>query len=580
MTVARGHSNLPRLERLYFRARDGSRVGPVAPQWVEILYDARLVDGETPLSATGRTWQPLKAWPALVDRIRANRGAWNQGVNPWGQLAPRPAPPDSDRNDLLATASTVLAKMLTLATHRAHGLLEVETVPALRFDFRDGKIVQVESDDANALMRRLLDRSVVSADALGRAESMALSSGTDVATALVTSGAVAPDVFLRELDAWGRDCIAEVIAVSDVPVRFDPNRLRSPAMPLSFDRFSIYLETIRTKSRGELGEKLRPHRKRPIILSWTEELQTEQLKLVPMELRVLQMVNGVRTLADLSRELGQDDERTRSVLQMVYFLTESGLASLGRDPEQEADLAAAESMRQRMAKWAKGTHYDLLGLSAQCSDEDVNLRYAELAKEIHPDVLRPDAAPELKDAYQEAFALLNEAYRALETEEARIEYSNALEEGRAGSSQDLEKAQQALRAETSFKKAEVLVRVKKFQEAATYIREATELAPDDKEFQIFQIYIEYLVAHGSSRDAAAAESAAQRILQTMKFDATLANGYLYLAHLYRDSGKADLSLRYFEKVLEFDENHPEATREVRLARARKEREKKKKKKWL
>ena len=61
----------------------------------------------------------------------------------------------------------------------------------------------------------------------------------------------------------------------------------------------------------------------------------------------------------------------------------------------------------------------------------------------------------------------------------------------------------------------------------------------------------------------------------MKNDANIASGYLYLGHLQNAQGKEDLAFKYFEKVLEYDEHHPEALSQVRVGRLRKEKKKKK-----
>jgi tetratricopeptide (TPR) repeat protein len=153
-----------------------------------------------------------------------------------------------------------------------------------------------------------------------------------------------------------------------------------------------------------------------------------------------------------------------------------------------------------------------------------------------------------------------------------------VEAGRAGSEEEFVKVQNVLHAETVFKKAEILARVKKWDEALEHLDEALALKPDDVEFKIFRAFYAYQRARRTGGPEGDPQVAIKAIQILMKTDTNIASGYMFLAQLNKDLGKAELAVKYFEKVLEFDEKNPEAMREVRLHNMRSD--KNKKKKWF
>ena len=103
--------------------------------------------------------------------------------------------------------------------------------------------------------------------------------------------------------------------------------------------------------------------------------------------------------------------------------------------------------------------------------------------------------------------------------------------------------QQALQSETYFKKAEILLRVRKYGEALEHIEEAIALNPQDTEFKVFRTYLHFFTGVA---DEEAAIEAIKGILDLMKTEPNIASGYLYLGHLNKEAGKAQVAVRYFE----------------------------------
>jgi tetratricopeptide (TPR) repeat protein len=359
---------------------------------------------------------------------------------------------------------------------------------------------------------------------------------------------------------------------------FDPAEISNPPVPLYFDRFAVLLEMVRAGyTRQELMEILQRKRGCPVIVSNVEGANIDLMKLKPKELRALNQVNGVRTLAQMLEELDDPEEKGLSVLRAVFFASECGFVVFGEDAESKREHAEADEVRRTLEVMKRKDYLDLFQITEKTSNEDVRQRYTDLAKKYHPDTLRPEAIDELKTARSEIFAFINQAFEQIQEEAQRFEYKQMLDRGETGGTDDLMRVQNTLHAETLFKKAEILVKVRKYEEAMDHLREAIALNPDDKEFRIYESYVEYMIATrlAKGNQTEAAEVAIRKISTILKKEQNIASGYLLLGHLNKAVGKVDVASKCFEKVLEFDPANQEATREVRLSNMRKGKQKKK-----
>jgi len=73
------------------------------------------------------------------------------------------------------------------------------------------------------------------------------------------------------------------------------------------------------------------------------------------------------------------------------------------------------------------THYSVIGVSQNASQEEIKRAYLRLAQKYHPD---RHQNPEEKKKANEQFAKITASYRVLSEEKARAEYDKSLEQGR------------------------------------------------------------------------------------------------------------------------------------------------------
>ncbi len=558
---------------LFLRHVEGEAVGPLPLKAIEVLYDARVVDASTPISEDGDAFLALSQWPELYTHVEGVKDRLNRGEDVWSAPAPAAVLP------IDAEGGPLLRQLLKNAIGQVSGHLKLTSAEGdLTLTYKDGKIVGVETTiEGLSLAAYLQKESVCDEAAIERGLQRAPEMGGDLGGALISLGVVQPHVYFEKLIAWAKLTLGRALTRA-FNRSFEASEVPNPAVPLGFDRLGILLDMVRAGlGRDLLLAFLEERRGCPVILSQVEGATIEAMKLKPKELRTLNTVNGVKTLSQLHEEIDDSEERGLSVLRAVWFASECGFVVFGEDAESRREVVEAEELKRALEEMRRKDYLDLFQITQKSSDEDVRTRYTDLAKRYHPDTLRPQAHEQLKNARREVFAFISQAFQAIETEDQRFEYQQMVDRGETGGTDDLVRVQNTLHAETLFKKAEILVKVRKYDEASEHLRQAIALNPDDKEFRIYAAYVDYLLEtkmQGSDATAAG-EAATRKIMTIMKNDANIASGYLFLGHLNKALGKVDLAVKYFEKVLEYDPNHQDATREVRLAGMRKSKQKKK-----
>jgi tetratricopeptide (TPR) repeat protein len=551
---------------LFLRHPSGDSIGPLPLRTIEVLYDARVLDESTPVSEDGDSFSSLGQWPELYSHVEDVKDRLGRGEKIW--IAP--AHSASLAGDL---GGPILKQLLANAIGQVSGRLELASGEGdLTVTYKDGKIVAVDTElEELSLTNYLVSQGICDGAAIARAVQRAPEMGGDLGAALISLGVIQPHVYFEKLIAWAMFALGRALTMS-FDVSFTPEEIPNPSIPLGFDRFGVLLESVRTGfSRQELLDRIGRKRGCPVIIANVEGAKIEQMKLKPKELRALNSVNGVRTMAQMVEEI-DDEEKGISVLRAIFFASECGFVVFGEDSESKKEVAEAEEVMRTLEGMRKKNHLELFNVTEKSSDEEVRSRYTDLAKKYHPDTLRSEAIDELKEARSEIFAFINQVFESIQTETQRFEYKMMLDRGEIGGTDDLEKVQNTLHAETLFKKAEILVKVRKYDEALQHLREAIALNPDDKEFRIYLAYVEYTAATKQKvgNQIELAEVAIRKIQTLMKGEGSnIASGYLLLGHLQKAAAKPDVAAKYFEKVLDYDPNNQEATREVRLHTMRK-----------
>lgn len=238
-------------------------------------------------------------------------------------------------------------------------------------------------------------------------------------------------------------------------------------------------------------------------------------------------------------------------------------------PRTEPAEAAARADLAAMAERMRGRDYfEILGVSQNCSDEDVRRTYVSLAKRTHPDRFS-GCSEAVKRLAEEVFGLVSQAHERLADLRGREAYRLELVQGRR-EAEALEEGRRALAAEQVFQRGEAALRAKRHAEAFEAFREAVELYPEEGEYLAYLGWTRYLT---DPDDPQARDEARKALKRSAKLAPDSEKPYLLLGLLCKGIGRIDQAERMFMRAVDQRSDCLDALRELRLINLRREKQK-------
>ena len=366
---------------------------------------------------------------------------------------------------------------------------------------------------------------------------------------------------------------------------FDSRSRLNEALNLKIDASALLLDAgRRTTSRFAASRFRNPAE---LITPLAEPLVHDNL--LPTEVFLLSRLDRPMVLRDLIAISGLGEAET---LGIVYSLALAGLLkrehwkSAFRDPQPtpppetekestanreqfEVDLDEIQNFLERV-KNAK-THYDVLGVSRDVSEQNLKAAYYKLARRYHPDRFRK-AEASLVPRIESAFARITQAYDTLRDESLRSSYNSKLESRKRAERladaapkpttpprQTEEVAEgvaepvisAAERAEAQFKEGFAALEQGQRKAAIGLFASAANAVPNEPRYRAF--YGHVLAGNERTRRAAEAELRA-----AIKLDPGNAEYRVMLAELYRDLGLKLRAKGEAERAVAADPNNRKA----------------------
>ncbi|MGB8932075.1 MAG: DnaJ domain-containing protein, partial [Anaeromyxobacteraceae bacterium] len=208
------------------------------------------------------------------------------------------------------------------------------------------------------------------------------------------------------------------------------------------------------------------------------------------DLRLALALDGSETT---SAYLEARNSELKEALGLLWFLSMIGAVAFHEAPADGARRGPAasrskkplppdraEAIRQAALQIVPGTHLHALGLDISATTGDVERAYTEVASRFHPDGFAEYEVGDLEDLLTAIQAKVNAAYRVLMDEEKRRGYLSFLLlqfelSGARRPGIDLD-------AEIALKRGEKALRARRFADAVTAFRDATERNPKEPEY--------------------------------------------------------------------------------------------------
>jgi tetratricopeptide (TPR) repeat protein len=233
------------------------------------------------------------------------------------------------------------------------------------------------------------------------------------------------------------------------------------------------------------------------------------------------------------------------------------LPTFAQAPVNESAEAALQRLSELWERLSDGDHYSALGMDRKsATPAEAKRNFFALAKELHPDTVTDASLAQLRDVKERLFARINEAAQVLSDEKRRKEYDAELE-GKANNV-DISRI---FAAEENFQRAEILIKAHKYKDGLALLDEAIAMNADEAEFYAWRGYAKFLLA--TNRKDAFAECAGD-CHKAIKMVERCLPAHLFLGQMSKVVGDLKQAKKCFLRVLELDEKHVEAMRELRL----------------
>ncbi len=231
--------------------------------------------------------------------------------------------------------------------------------------------------------------------------------------------------------------------------------------------------------------------------------------------------------------------------------------SFAQGPADESIPAMRERLSTLWERLSKADHFETLGMERKsASAAEAKRNFFVLAKELHPDTVNDPAQAGIKELKERLFARINEAAQVLGDDKRRKEYEAELD----GKAETVD-VSRIFAAEENFQRAEILIRAHKYQEGLDLLEQAIGMNAEEAEFFAWRGYAKFLL----SKDRKAAfDECASDCRKAIKMVDRCIPAHLFLGHMAKVTGDLKLAKKCYTRVVELDEKHVEAQRELRL----------------
>ncbi|WP_434387125.1 J domain-containing protein [Melittangium boletus] len=254
-------------------------------------------------------------------------------------VAPETVEPPPAQGSLAAHSPVRLYSLI--AAGNQSGLLSLVLADGtVGIHFRKGNPELIESSHPDDALETWLQRSkLVSPEQYQQAEAAKGRFGGEVLAALFGLGLLQPASAFAQLAQRAQGILLKGLRADAGSFTFEPKELpAAKAMPLG-NKWAVLSDLVRRIPSADLRRLLQPVIALPVMKS-SGHVATGDLRLTPHEVRVLALIDGVRSTAQLLNDIPQDAEH---LLRLVFLLKELGSVSFAasRAPVPEAPPPAA-----------------------------------------------------------------------------------------------------------------------------------------------------------------------------------------------------------------------------------------------
>lgn len=216
-------------------------------------------------------------------------------------------------------------------------------------------------------------------------------------------------------------------------------------------------------------------------------------------------------------------------------------------------------------------HFAVLEIGRDVSSGQVKAAYFHLAKTYHPDRLALVQLESMRPQVERIFARLSDAYAGLVDDARRKEYLQILSQGgeaavKRRNDDEVAAATKLLTAEEHFRKGEMALRRKMWSAAIDEFQAAVDLNDLEAEHHACLAWAKWCAAE--NKDDKLFVEVKKGLNRAMELSDRCLPAYFFMGHVYIARHELDRAFNMFQRVLNINENHVDAKREVRVLEMR------------
>jgi tetratricopeptide (TPR) repeat protein len=281
------------------------------------------------------------------------------------------------------------------------------------------------------------------------------------------------------------------------------------------------------------------------------------------EKEMLNKIKGGKASDVLLRSLNYNSDFFWKSLYLFYCLN---LVDF-RDRDQiraensggKEDTAAAANSHEKIEevlafkeRLQTSNYYQILGVSKDASEGDIKKAYFLLARKFHPDRFDRSISPQHRVLVEEVFDAITKAYRTLSSVDLKKVYDLKTPGAAAATSggRDILKI-----ADHKFRQAKTLFSQGRYEDTLVLLEEVTRLNKTKGAYFL-------LLALSESKIPSMRKKAEEDFLKAIELEPWNPECYVGLGILYRQEGMTLKATRFFQKALEYDDDHEIARKEL------------------
>lgn len=223
-------------------------------------------------------------------------------------------------------------------------------------------------------------------------------------------------------------------------------------------------------------------------------------------------------------------------------------------PAASEEIAAFKMELEKMLEvHEKGTHYQLLAVTANADAAQIKKSYYTLARKFHPD--RHMGRSEWIGSLQKLMEGLTTAYKTLSNEKVRAKYDKNLAEGGAFSIGRGQTQKQETAAEC-MERAKECLRGKNYAGSITWLRKCVEIAPNESKYRA-------MLARSLAAVPTYRPEAIQQFEKALALDPFNTSAMYQFVELFEEMKLPWRAVPMLKKILDIDPDHAKAREKLR-----------------